>query len=283
MPVTVAAFRRLALSLPEAVEGAHMGHADFRVGGKIFATLGAPDASFGAVMLTPEQQRAFVESYPKAFVPVKGGWGLKGATNVVLAGATEKTLLPGLAAAWRNRAPKTLALPEEEPGKEAKTDATAASVSEYLDSIPNVERRADCRRIARMMQAATGERPKMWGLSIVGFGKYHYVYDSGHQGDCAIVSFASRKNDITLYLMPGWQRLAALMDDLGRHKAGQGCLYIKRLADVDERVLAKLIALSVRETKKTYGGLKLKKETHAAPRSPRARRSRSRTRAPARR
>jgi len=142
---------------------------------------------------------------------------------------------------------------------EARTKATTPSVSDYLDSIPSEERRSDCRKIAKMMQAATGERPRMWGLSIVGFGKYHYVYESGHQGDCAIVSFASRKNDITLYLMPGWQRPAALMDDLGKHKAGQGCVYIKRLADVDERVLAKLIALSVGETKKAYGGLKLKK------------------------
>jgi hypothetical protein len=261
MPITIAAFRRLALSLPEAVEGAHMGHADFRVGGKIFATLGAPDAAFGALMLTPEQQRAFVDTYPKAFVPVAGGWGRKGATNVILSGASEKTLLPALAVAWRNRAPRALTLPESKPRAEAKTKATTASVSAYLDSIPSDERRSDCRKIAKMMQAATGERPRMWGLSIVGFGEYHYVYESGHQGDCAIVSFASRKSDITLYLMPGWQRPAALMDDLGKHKAGQGCVYFKRLADVDERVLQKLIALSVRETKKTYGGLKLKKET----------------------
>lgn len=157
------------------------------------------------------------------------------------------------------------------------TEPVRASVSAYLASIPDEERRADCRAIAKMMQKATGERPRMWGLSIVGFGKYHYIYDSGHQGDCAIVSFASRKNDITLYLMPGWQRPAALLHDLGKHKAGQGCLYIKRLADVDARVLAKLIALSVRETKKTYGGLKLK-ETHPAGRSPRPGRSRRRTR-----
>jgi hypothetical protein len=115
--VSIATFRRVALSLPEAVEGAHMGHADFRVGGKIFATLGAPDESFGAVMLTPEQQRAFVETYPEAFVPVKGGWGLRGATNVILKGASEKTLRPALVAAWRNRAPKQLVLPEEEPKK----------------------------------------------------------------------------------------------------------------------------------------------------------------------
>jgi hypothetical protein len=115
--VTKDGFRRLALSLPEAVAGAHMGHADFRVGGTIFATLGAPDESFGAVMLTPEQQQAFVETYPEAFVPVKGGWGLRGATNVILKGASEKTLRPALAAAWRNRAPKRLVLPEEEPKK----------------------------------------------------------------------------------------------------------------------------------------------------------------------
>jgi hypothetical protein len=156
------------------------------------------------------------------------------------------------------------------PLAETKTHATTASVKDYLDSIPSDERRADCRKIAKMMQAATGERPRMWGLSIVGFGKYHYIYDSGHQGDCAIVSFASRKSDITLHLMPGWQRPAALMADLGKHKAGQGCLYIRRLADVDERVLAKLIALSVRETKKTYGGLKLKKAAARKPSGGRA-------------
>lgn len=264
MPVTVAAFRRLALSLPEAAPGAHMGHADFRVGGRIFATLGAPDESFGALMLTPEQQQAFVQTHPKAFVPVKGGWGLKGATNVVLAAASEKTLRPGLAAAWRNKAPRGLVLPEEGTVTEATKKPSARSVSDYLESIPNEERRADCRTLVKMMRAATGERPQMWGLSTVGFGKYHYVYDSGHQGDCALVSFASRKSDISIYLMPGWQRPAALLADLGKHRAGQGCLYVRRLADVDETVLAKLIALSVRETRKTYGGLKLKKPAKKA-------------------
>jgi hypothetical protein len=255
MPMTIAAFRRLALSLPEAVEGAHMGHADFRVGGTIFATLGVPDQAFGAVMLTPEQQQAFVQTHPRAFVPVKGGWGLRGATNVVLSGASEKTLRPALAAAWRNRAPKALALPGRKRKAEVRTKATSGSVADHLASIPGEERRNDCRAIAKMMQAATGERPRMWGPSIVGFGQYHYVYESGHQGDCAIVSFAARKSDISLYLLPGWQRPAALMDDLGKHKAGQGCVSIKRLADVDRKVLARLIALSVRETKKTYGTL----------------------------
>jgi len=101
-------FRKLALALPEAEESAHMGHPDFRVRGKIFATLGAPDASFGMVKLTREQQEGFVDFAPKVFVPVKGGWGLGGATNVRLAAATAATLRPALETAWRNVAPKSL-------------------------------------------------------------------------------------------------------------------------------------------------------------------------------
>ena len=101
-------FRTLALALPEVVESAHMSHPDFRVGGKIFATLGAPDVSFGMVKLTPEQQDGFVDFAPKVFVPVKGGWGRGGATNVRLAAATAATLRPALEVAWRNTAPRAL-------------------------------------------------------------------------------------------------------------------------------------------------------------------------------
>jgi len=102
-------FRRLALSLPEAVESSHMNHPDFRVRGKIFATLTGADELCGMVKLTPEQQRWFVQIEPKVFAPVKGGWGLRGATNVNVASATEETLRPALVAAWRNVAPKRLA------------------------------------------------------------------------------------------------------------------------------------------------------------------------------
>ena len=101
-------FRKLALALPEAVEAAHMGHPDFRVRGKIFATLGAPDASWGMVKLTPEQQAAFVDTAPKVFTPVKGGWGLRGATNVRLGQATAAALRPALEVAWQNVAPRSL-------------------------------------------------------------------------------------------------------------------------------------------------------------------------------
>lgn len=107
--MTADAFRRLALSLPEATEGSHMGHPDFRVAGKIFATLAAPDPSFAMVKLLPDQQEAFVSAEPEVFVPVKGGWGLKGATNVRLRPARAKSVRVALAAAWRNTAPPKLA------------------------------------------------------------------------------------------------------------------------------------------------------------------------------
>ena len=101
-------FRKLALALPEAVESSHMGHADFRVGGKIFATLGYPDSDHGAVMLPPEEQAYFLKAHAKAFSPAKGAWGKQGSTLVLLRAATVKAVEAGLEAAWRKRAPKRL-------------------------------------------------------------------------------------------------------------------------------------------------------------------------------
>jgi hypothetical protein len=106
--VTANDFRHLALSLPEAVESAHMDHPDFRVGGKIFATLGHPAEGWGMVKLTPEQQHYFSKDEPKIFVPVKGAWGRRGATSVNLTAASKKALQKALRAAWRNTAPKRL-------------------------------------------------------------------------------------------------------------------------------------------------------------------------------
>ena len=103
-------FRALALNLPEAVEGSHMGHADFRVGGKIFSTLG-PDETWGMVKLTPEQQMEFVRGKPKIFEPISGGWGRRGATKVVLKAATKTAVVPALVAAWKNVAPKQFSEP----------------------------------------------------------------------------------------------------------------------------------------------------------------------------
>jgi hypothetical protein len=106
--MTADQFRRLALSLPGACEGAHQGHADFRVGNKIFATLGYPDDAWGMLKLTPEQQSQFVRAAPKVFVPVKGAWGRRGSTNVCLKPATKGSLLNAMVAAWRNIAPEEL-------------------------------------------------------------------------------------------------------------------------------------------------------------------------------
>jgi len=102
-------FRRLALSLPEATEGAHMGHADFRVGGKIFATLGYPDDRFGVVMLSPQDQDLIMRDHPKTFAPAAGKWGASGSTTVTLRGASKRAVAIALEAAWRKRAPKRLA------------------------------------------------------------------------------------------------------------------------------------------------------------------------------
>ena len=107
--MTADEFRELALSLPEASEGEHMGHPDFRVRGKIFATLAYPDDDLGMVKLTPDQQGLFVRTEPAVFRPVKGGWGRRGCTHVCLPDADEASVRQALLAAWRNTAPKRLA------------------------------------------------------------------------------------------------------------------------------------------------------------------------------
>jgi hypothetical protein len=106
--MTVTDFRRIALSLPEAEESAHMSHPDFRVGGKIFATLGYPDVDYGMVILPPEEQARFVQTYPKVFTPAKGAWGKRGSTAVSLGAVDKATLKRAMKIAWRKRAPKDL-------------------------------------------------------------------------------------------------------------------------------------------------------------------------------
>jgi len=106
--MTATEFRRIALSLPEAEESAHMSHPDFRVGGKIFATLGYPDHDYGMVILPPEEQARFVQTYPKVFTPAKGTWGKRGSTAVSLSAVDKATLKRAMEIAWRNRAPKDL-------------------------------------------------------------------------------------------------------------------------------------------------------------------------------
>lgn len=135
---------------------------------------------------------------------------------------------------------------------ELKTKQNKASVAAFLNAIDDKQKRADAKKIASMMRAATGSRAKMWGTAIVGFGSYHYKYASGREGDWMLVGFSPRKQNLTLYIMPGFSKFDALMAKLGKHSTGKSCLYIKRLADVDAKVLEKLITGSVKHMRKTY-------------------------------
>ncbi len=128
---------------------------------------------------------------------------------------------------------------------EPKTRPTSASVPDFLARQPEA-RRADCEAVCAMMQAATGERPVMWGEAIVGFGRYAYTNTSRKSFEWPLVAFSPRKNDLTLYIMPGFDAFAGLIAKLGRHKTGKSCLYIKQLADVDAGVLRGIIDGSVR-------------------------------------
>lgn len=129
---------------------------------------------------------------------------------------------------------------------ELKTKPTEASVKEFFNKIPDKERRDDCVAIAKLMEEATKAKPKMWGPSIVGFGSFHYKYDSGREGDWLLIGFSPRKSDLTLYLMMGFQQHAELMQQLGKYKTGKSCLYIKRLSDVHVPTLKKLIKASLK-------------------------------------
>jgi hypothetical protein len=128
---------------------------------------------------------------------------------------------------------------------EAKTKVTRASVAAFLATVTPPQRRADCKVVAAMMRAASGAAPQMWGPSIVGFGRYSYTYASGRSGDWPIVAFSPRKQDLIIYLTPGFERLRALLAKLGKHRTGKVCLYLKSLSDVDQTVLRELIDKSV--------------------------------------
>lgn len=135
---------------------------------------------------------------------------------------------------------------------EIKTQPTKVSVTDFINSIDDREKRSDARKVAAMMRRATGKRARMWGTSIVGFGTYHYKYASGREGDFFLTGFSFRKQALTVYIMAGFSRFDRLMKKLGKHKKGKSCLYVKRLADVDQGVLEQLINESVKFMRKNY-------------------------------
>ena len=134
---------------------------------------------------------------------------------------------------------------------ELKTKKTQASVKTFLDAVENDQRRADCRTVQKLMKQATGKMPKMWGASMVGFGDYHYKYASGREGDTFQVGFSPRKANLSMYLLYDLASQKALLDKLGKHKVGKGCLYVNKLDDIDLGVLKKLIEKTVARHKKS--------------------------------
>ena len=132
-----------------------------------------------------------------------------------------------------------------------KTKVTAVDPHDFINQVEDQEKRKDSEELVRLMSSVTGKPPKMWGPTIIGFGKYHYKYESGREGEICLTGFSPRKPSLVLYIGPGLED-KKLMSRLGKYKTGKGCLYIKKLADVDRAVLKELVVKSVEEMRKRY-------------------------------
>lgn len=136
---------------------------------------------------------------------------------------------------------------------EIKTRESTTDVGAFLAAVPNEQRRRDAREVCAMMERLSGEPPRLWGPSIVGFGRYHYKYESGHEGDMARIGFSPRSAALVLYLVSGFPRHEAIMVRLGKYTTGKSCLYVKKLSDVDCGALEELISASLDYMRETYG------------------------------
>jgi hypothetical protein len=135
-----------------------------------------------------------------------------------------------------------------------KTKATGASVADYIASRADEEQRADCKALISLLGKITGQKPKMWGPSIVGFGSYRYTYDSGRSGEMCLAGFAIRGRDLVVYIFANDKKQKALLSKIGKHEIGKSCLYFRRLANLDRSVLEQLIVNSITEVKRRHGG-----------------------------
>ena len=135
---------------------------------------------------------------------------------------------------------------------ELKTQKNGADVEEFLNAVPDNKKRVDSFRVMQLMQEVTGEEPTMWGTSIVGYGDYHYRYESGREGDWFLVGFSPRKQNLTLYIMSGFDEYDELIGKLGKYKMGKACIYVNKLEDLDEQVLRKLVKKSADHVKAKY-------------------------------
>ncbi|MGY5799044.1 DUF1801 domain-containing protein [Rheinheimera faecalis] len=136
---------------------------------------------------------------------------------------------------------------------ENKTKATDASISDYIASRAQAQQGKDCHALMALLEQLTGHSAKMWGPSIVGYGSYRYIYDSGRSGEAPLIGFAIRGRELVLYLSVDSEEQQALLTRLGKHKMGKSCLYFKQLADLDSSVLEQLIAGSINELRQRYG------------------------------
>jgi hypothetical protein len=133
-----------------------------------------------------------------------------------------------------------------------KTAETEINVSDFINAVPDETRRNDSFRLNALIESISGHTPKMWGPSIVGFGSYHYKYDSGHEGDAPLMGYSPRKDAISLYFSLEPQIREEMLARLGKHKSGKGCVYVKKLADIDQDVLVEMISATIDFLKKTY-------------------------------
>lgn len=133
-----------------------------------------------------------------------------------------------------------------------KTQPTPDSVSDFITGVEDKTRQANCVELVEMMSAITGEPAIMWGASIVGFGRYHYKYASGREGDFFLTGFSPRKQALSIYIISGFEIAPELMDKLGKFKTGKSCLYVKSLDDIDRNVLAQLVQNSVKHLREKY-------------------------------
>ena len=136
--------------------------------------------------------------------------------------------------------------------KENKTKVTEASVEDYISSIEDEARRKDCEVLAKLMAEASHEQPKMWGSSIVGFGSYHYKYESGHEGDAPLVGFSPRKAEFAIYLTSQFDNREELLKQFGKYKSAKACIYFKKMEDINVDVFKKMISNSLKYYKAKY-------------------------------
>lgn len=135
---------------------------------------------------------------------------------------------------------------------ELKTQPSEQDIDTFLAAVEDEKRREDCRAVVALMAEVTGEAPRLWSGGMIGFGSYHYVYDSGREGDWFLTGVSPRKQSLTIYILPGHERYPELMARLGRCRTGKSCIYVNKLEDIDTTVLRELVERSVRHLRETY-------------------------------